>query len=227
MMGDIVNDGFAAPAERPATPPAGWYPDPWAPGASRFWDGAAWSPHTTVPQHAAAAPGSWGEPVRTPDVDTNTVWTWLIVLLPLVSIAPLLFIPWDSLLDYSDMLDPTRPSTAPLGVYSSPLLLLLNLLSYVVLGLTVWFAFLDRRELLRRGIDRPFPWPWVFLSVVYPIGRAVVSIRRTGRGAAPIWGVTIVTLIGWIVGGIAIWTMLDGAFQMFGELMRVAEMSSR
>lgn len=34
-----------APAHigEPAAPPQGWYPDPWAPGFQRFWDGEAWT----------------------------------------------------------------------------------------------------------------------------------------------------------------------------------------
>ena len=28
------------------TPPAGWYPDPEAPGRQRWWNGAAWAPST-------------------------------------------------------------------------------------------------------------------------------------------------------------------------------------
>ncbi len=29
-----------------ATPPAGWYPDPYGTAASRWWDGRGWSEHT-------------------------------------------------------------------------------------------------------------------------------------------------------------------------------------
>lgn len=36
-------------------PPAGWYPDPTAPGQQRWWDGQQWSDHT--------APGASGTPV--------------------------------------------------------------------------------------------------------------------------------------------------------------------
>ncbi|MBO2988867.1 DUF2510 domain-containing protein [Leucobacter tardus] len=39
-------------------PPAGWYPDPGAPGLMRFWDGAQWTAHTApvVPPAAPAEP---------------------------------------------------------------------------------------------------------------------------------------------------------------------------
>jgi hypothetical protein len=31
-----------------ATTPAGWHPDPWFPGQLRYWDGLAWTGHTTT-----------------------------------------------------------------------------------------------------------------------------------------------------------------------------------
>lgn len=51
-----------------STPVAGWYPDPHAPGAHRWWDGTQWTEHTqqepattgtsvAYPQQAATVPG--------------------------------------------------------------------------------------------------------------------------------------------------------------------------
>jgi hypothetical protein len=36
----------AAPSAAAGATPAGWYPDPSAPGTQRYWDGAAWTDHT-------------------------------------------------------------------------------------------------------------------------------------------------------------------------------------
>jgi membrane protease YdiL (CAAX protease family) len=54
----------------PAWPPS-WYPDPWAPGAVRWWDGATWTEHTARP--ASAEP----EPFRT--LPAAAAWFGLLV----------------------------------------------------------------------------------------------------------------------------------------------------
>jgi hypothetical protein len=167
-------------------------------------------------------------PVRTPDVNTNTVWIWLIVLLPLVSSVTALLVPWRSLFDYSDILgDPARASTMSLTLFTAPGYWLTLIAGWIVYGFSVWFAYLDRRELLARGIDRPFPWPWAFLNTVYPIGRAVVSIRRTGHGAAPIWVVAIVLLITFGVAGYVTWSAMDAMLGSMSEIFRDAQTYGR
>jgi hypothetical protein len=42
-------------ASTPSAPPAGWYADPYASGALRYFDGAAWTPHTAPGPAAATA----------------------------------------------------------------------------------------------------------------------------------------------------------------------------
>lgn len=200
----------------PQQPPAGWYPDPTVPGVLRFWDGTAWTTHTSAPAAAppAAAPQQTAparpEPRTSPGVDTNTVWIWLIVLLPVVSSLSVLLVPWRSVLNFGGWIaqsyaQPGTPSDIrlfmqPFDIFSSPWWWGLMLLGWAIYGLSVWFAYLDHRELDRRGIDRPFPWPWMFLSIVYPIGRTVVAIRRTGTGWGPLWALIAVQAVGLIVG---------------------------
>lgn len=36
------------------SPPEGWYPDPYDPGAQRFWDGGAWTQHVAFPETMGA-----------------------------------------------------------------------------------------------------------------------------------------------------------------------------
>ena len=61
-----------APAPRPpaAKPRAGWYPDPWARGHHRYWDGEAWTAHAfpngPVTLRADQARSADGAPAPTP-----------------------------------------------------------------------------------------------------------------------------------------------------------------
>jgi hypothetical protein len=59
--------------------PAGWYADPWAPGAMRWWDGSAWSEHL-----APAAPVVYG---RTTDGYAIASLVTGIVGVPIVPIV--------------------------------------------------------------------------------------------------------------------------------------------
>lgn len=47
----------------PSAAPAGWYPDPQAPGQQRYWDGTAWT--TSASGSAAGAPGATGPTTST------------------------------------------------------------------------------------------------------------------------------------------------------------------
>jgi hypothetical protein len=113
----------------------------------------------------------------------HTPWIWLIVVLPLLPMLALMTIDWSSLIDLSD---PTGQSA--FALYAHPAYWLATLGGWVSYGLCAWFAYLDWRELGRRGVPQPFHFAWVFLSgVVYVIGRSVVVRRRTGEGIAPMW----------------------------------------
>lgn len=170
--------------------PAGWYPD--ATGTLRWWDGAQWAPAPAPVNYAT--PGQGRVAQGTP---ANTVWAWLIVLLPLASVIPtfgylayfqqsmlgmLQLIP----LDGSEV-DPQAMLAFQLNLIFNPWYFALMLVGCVIYGLSVWFAYLDSRELKRRGFIAPFHWAWTFLSaLVYIIGRTVVVRRRGGRSAGPL-----------------------------------------
>lgn len=159
--------------------PAGWFPDPSGGPGTRWWDGQNWTQHVSDPSQVYAS----AEPRRVdPATPLYTPWIWLIVLLPLLSLVTLLFWDMDAYLTASMSTDD------PFAQYRDPGYLAEQALSFVIYGVTVLFAFLDRRVLLQRGFDRPFHWAWTFLGgIVYIIGRSVVVRRRSGRGLLPIW----------------------------------------
>lgn len=120
-------------------------------------------------------------PAAPPGTKTNTLWIWLVVLLPLVQLIPLLFIDWASLTDLST-------SRGTLGLVTSPAYLLATFGGWIVYGLCALCAYYDWKRLSAAGVPRPFHFAWVFLSsVAYVIGRSVVVKRRTGGGTAPMW----------------------------------------
>lgn len=211
----------------PKTPP-GWYPDPTDPARQRYWNGVAWTEH----QHPSAAPAqalptapavhpAYAEPAKAPPgTDWNTVWIWLVVLLPLVPTLLLLGVPWDSMFDFDPTPDRAEIMEAMLGIYRSPVYVLASLSGWAVYGLVVFFAYRDYKELAARGVPKPFHWAWAFLTPVYPIGRSVVVARRTGRGYAPMWatiGTIVVSfIVSFVIAGIVMDTMMD----LFREMIR-------
>jgi hypothetical protein len=173
------------------TQPEGWYPDPSGGPGTRWWDGRQWTQHVSDPALQVYASN---EPRRVdPSTPLYTPWIWLIVLLPLVSLVGLMF--WDM----DAYMRSSMSSTDPFAQYTDPGYVLLQASSWLLYALSVLFAFLDRRVLLRRGFDRPFHWAWTFLgSTVYIIGRSVIVRRRSGKGLLPIWvtiGVIVISLI--------------------------------
>lgn len=186
----------------PSTPlsPAGWYADPAGSAQRRWWDGARWTDSVETAYSAAAVAGSERAPEGT---DPYTIWIWLILALPVVTSIPLLFIDW------SGFIEATLANPTGLGAYSvlfTPAYIAATAIGWIGTGLMIGFAYLDWRELKRRGVPQPFHWAWIFLSfvisyAVYTIGRSVVVKRRTGRGMAPMW-ITIATIVSGIAASI-------------------------
>ena len=197
--------------------PAGWYADPWTPSAIRYWDGRGWTPHQRFPSATTAitelrAPAGTG---------WNTVWIWLVVLLPVAPALLLLFVPWGSMFDvdlrYID--DAQALTRTMLGPLLSPVLWVVLPLSWISFAATAYSAYRDQRQLETMGVPRPFPWPWVFLNPVYPIGRSVVVRRRTGRGLAPLWAAIGVLVLTQVVALVMIAEMTIGMLGFFQQLM--------
>ena len=156
-------------------------------------------------------------PQVAPGTGSHTVWVWLVALLSLLSLFPP-FMYLDQMLrgmvDLVALLpasgsapDPQRLLEAELSLIFNPWLLVMTVIGWGSTALYVWFAFLDARELGRRGFAAPFPWLWSLLSpVVYVIGRHAVIRRRGGTGSAPL----IVTIAIQVVVFIAtmVWTLV-------------------
>ena len=223
----------------PTNVPAGWYPDPRDSSWQRWWDGVGWTEHAVpaasgsvqpVQTYAAQyprAPAAPSTPLR-PDIQTNTVWIWLVVLLPLVMLPTIFLIDWRGYLESSlDMssLDTANPMLPSVGMTLTSVGL--GIAGFVVAGIGVLFAWLDWRELKRRGIQKPFHWAWAFLALVvtngvYVIGRGVILRRQTGKGLAPVWVWIAVSALSLIVGvvyvGMIMGEMFDIIFEHTGNL---------
>lgn len=164
-----------------------------------------------------------------PGTSANTVWIWLSVLLPILSVIPMfgyLDAMWRSMRDMlafmttdGSITDPQAFFEAQLGMVFNVWYLILMVIGWATYGVSVWFAALDARELEARGFLRPFHWAWSFLGViVYVIGRHVVIYRRGGRGAGPLV-VMIVTQVVLMLASI-VWStvmsvqMMEAIFSM-------------
>ena len=216
-------------------PVAGWYPDPSDATRLRWWDGAQWTAsqqpapgyaQQTAPAYTAA-PAYAAEPAVRRDILTNTVWIWLVVLLPLLGLVPLLFVDWAGYVPTPESL--SGGSAAALDEQMRRTLDAMNgtiwisLFGLLISALTIVFAWLDWRELRRRGVDRPFHWAWIFLTLVvsngiYVIGRGVVLRRRTGSGLVPIWVWIAVTVVGFVFGIVVAGAILSQVLDQISQL---------
>jgi hypothetical protein len=201
------------PVEAPAAPPA--YGQQ-APQPSYAQQPYSQQPYAQQP-YAQAGYGqqAYGAPTPPPKVPASTspfTWAiWVLAALPVVSLVIA------ATQDYGSALDLRSAGPRPEAAIASALSSLVQLLVYAG---TVVLAFLDWRELTRRGIVRPFHWAWAFIPVaggVYLIGRSIV-VRRRIEGApanalAPIWL--------WIgLNVIVMFIALVKAVEVFSSVMR-------
>lgn len=186
--------------------PAGWYPDPSDPSRTRWWDGTQWTDHTppaaptapAAPAYATypAAPTAVATAPSAPGADTNTIWIYLSILASTLPVLTVFFFNTGGSLETLISLD--RGATiddraaAALAAQWLASILLITFVSYLLLGLSILFAWLDWRELKKRGVARPFHWGFAFFALivsigVYIIGRTVVLKRETGGGLTALW----------------------------------------
>ena len=57
------------------SPTPGWYPDPWNPGHLRWWDGVAWTAHSTAPSPLSRATNVPAPPPENLADDPALRWT--------------------------------------------------------------------------------------------------------------------------------------------------------
>ncbi|RIJ52004.1 DUF2510 domain-containing protein [Clavibacter lycopersici] len=125
-------------------------------------------------------------PPQVPATTSPYTWAiWVLAALPVVSIVLALNI------DYRGALDMSARGPRPDALVAQALS---SLVQIFVWGGSVALAYVDWRDLTRRGIVRPFHWAWAFIPVVggvYLIGRSII-VRRRIEGApanalSPIW----------------------------------------
>lgn len=151
----------------------GWYEQPGGPGRLRWWNGSEWT------EHEAPLPDTGQQFRRVPEgVGSGTPWIWTMVIgYHLATIVSQLMLA-------SALPSALRSPRGAFDLYVDPAYLGSIGFGFVAYGAAALLCFLDRGELVARGVDRPFHWAWAFVNVwVYLIGRTVVLRRRRARDA--------------------------------------------
>jgi hypothetical protein len=131
-------------------------------------------------------------PLLAPGARVDTVWIWLIVVVPWVLASTIYLFDIRAVLD-ALWIDDTAVALGHVGLH----LALLAGSSVVTIGLALLFAFRDARALRAVGVVRPFPWGFAAIAgVVYVIGRQVVLRKVTPASATPLV-VSIVLYVLW------------------------------
>jgi hypothetical protein len=183
----------------PSNAPAGWYPDPAGTGSTRWWNGVDWTDNLQTPYVEAHA----RQPVPQAAAGTPAynAFIWAILGLLALSFLSQFLVNVEQTINASIQAE-LRGLPAPVDPASN----LVSLLSFVIYGLSVLFAFLDWRQIKVSGVQKPFHWAWSFLSIlVYLIGRGIIMKRRVGTGIATMW-----IAIGYIVASIIVFIVIVG-----------------
>ena len=115
---------------------------------------------------ATALPQAYEQLTAPAGTSGNTPWIWLVVFLPLLGLLPLFFIDIGGYLEDSILNagDAAGSMASLVAFYTQPAMLAALGLSLVVMVGTIVFAYLDWRELKRRGVPAPFHWAFSFLG---------------------------------------------------------------
>ena len=185
-----------------AQTPPGWYPDPSGHPGTRWWDGTVWTEYVGPPSSRIPRP-------QLPDgVPTNTAWIWAIAVLPLVSLlSGFVYAPSIHVVTIGpDHLRTPDPSS----IYT-PGYFLAQAIGVVFYAANIVAAWLDARTLARRGVVRPFAWPWAFLAgAVYLIDRLVI-VRRVASTASltPLWVFIVLFAATLVLSGVRVAVLLQ------------------
>ncbi len=189
----------------PAVPPVPPEPQPAQP---RYGEYSSQPMPAAVPQGTTAS-----EPPAAPaGTKPYTLWIWLFLFVPLLSLGSLVqlaTLDWGSLvaalpaggaISPQDQLELQQRVLAALG----PGYAVSTILGILVDAAIIVFAWLDWRELSRRGVPSPFHWAWAFLVFVggyyvYAIGRIVVVRRRLHAGFGVLWALIAVFVVSVVV----------------------------
>lgn len=169
------------------------------------------APAPSVTPWPSAAPAVARTGPSAPGAATDTIWIYLAIIAGTLPMFTIFLMDWDGYLDVMVEMS-GRPSADAGSAMVSWVggILLITLLSYVFLGLSILFAWLDWRELRKRGVEKPFHWAFAFFALmvsigVYVIGRTVVLKRETGKGLTALWVWIGVTVLGFVV--ITVWSI--------------------
>lgn len=234
----------------------GWYPD--GNGATRWWDGSAWTEHVAPAQAPAAQPavaqqqaeaaaqaqyaqqayapyggnpqqpaaasyssvaqpaaGPLQRPQIAPDAPVDSFWTWIVAVLPFITVPALFLFDFRGYFQASFQGDLYPMSGFMIGI------LALDLVSLAVTAFVIVSAWRDYRTLLAQGVVRPFHWAFAFLgSIVYLIGRHVVLRKVCRTPGWPLWVHLALQVVMLIV--MFIW-MAWFMQMMFGEIDMLME----